>query len=330
MKSKLLICGIALAAFAAQASAADSRVGTAGAQFLRVPVGEAMTATAAAAVAGVEGAEALFWNPAGVSAVDGASATFTHHEYFAEMSQDYLGMSMAVGSDAAVGASVNYFTAGDMLRTTEDETEGIGYFAPYSVAVGLTYSRQMTDRVAVGATAKYINEAIDAVSAQGMGFDVGFRYLTGYHGFRFAIVMKDLGPKMRFKGSGLTDEVEGVPVDRRAEAYEIPASVNLGASFDLISTESALVTVSGAADLQNFAEEVFNLGAEANLLDNYYLRVGYGGVGADDLGYDRGGLTAGAGLYLDLSDAMGIAVDYAYADLGLLDTTDRFSLTVFF
>ncbi|MAE72265.1 MAG: hypothetical protein CME06_17580 [Gemmatimonadetes bacterium] len=330
MKSNLVFCGIALAVFAGDSFAADPRVGTAGAQFLRVPVGASMTATGGAAVASVEGSEALYWNPAGVSAIDGTSATFTHHEYFAGMSQDYFGVSMAVGDEQAIGASVNYFTAGEMLRTTEEATDGIGMFEPYSVAAGLTYSRQMTDRVAVGATLKYINEAIDAVSAQGFGFDVGFRYLTDYHGARFSIVMRDLGPKMEFAGSGLTDDVDGVPVDRKAESYEIPASVNFAASFDLISTDSALLTLSGATDLQNFAEETVSLGAELNLLDNYYLRAGYSGIGASDQGYDSGGLAAGGGIYLDLSGSMGIALDYAYADLGLLDTTDRFSLTVFF
>lgn len=330
MKSNLLICGLALAVAAGSAQAQDDRTGTAGAQFLRIPVGASLTATGGAAVAGVEGAEALYWNPAGVCALEGASATFTHHEYFADMKHDYLGVSMAVGEDAALGASVNYWSAGDLLRTTEDETEGIGTFAPYSMAVGLTYSRQMTNRVAVGLTGKYINESIDAVNAQGVGFDVGFRYLTDYHGFRFGIVMKDLGPQMRFSGSGLTGDDDGVPADIRAQEYEIPASVNFSTSVDAYSSESLLLTLSASADLQNFAEETAALGAELNLIDNYYLRLGYSGIGAEDLDYERGGFAAGGGIYMDLSSSMGIALDYAYSDLGLLDKSDRFSLTVYF
>ena len=329
MKSKLLVCGIALAVVTGDASARDSRVGTAGAQFLRVPVGAAMTATAGAGVAGVEGAEALYWNPAGVCALEGASATFTHHEYFAGMTQDYFGASMSVGDDAALGASVNYFSDGDLLRTTTTETDGIGTFTPYSIAVGLTYSRQVTDRVAAGSTVKHINETIDAVSATGVGVDIGFRYLTDYHGFRFGIVMNNLGPRMKFSGSGLNSNVDGVPTRLEAQEYELPASVNFSGSIDAYSSETMLLTVSAAADLQSFAEERGNVGAELNLLDNYYLRAGYRGIGLSDAGYDMGGFTAGGGLYLDLS-SMGIALDYAYSDLGILDTTDRFSLTVYF
>ena len=73
----LLLCSVTLYA------GGDERIGSAGAQELRIPVGSRMSALGGAGVAEAIGAEALYWNPAGVAFYDGTEVMFTHLEYFA-------------------------------------------------------------------------------------------------------------------------------------------------------------------------------------------------------------------------------------------------------
>jgi hypothetical protein len=141
--------------------------------------------------------------------------------------------------------------------------------------------------------------------------------------------MQNLGPKLQFDGPGLQVDEGDAASQTATESFELPAAVSFSATMDLLSSDSSVLMLSVAEDLPNLSEESFNIGAEYALFDTYYLRGGYQGVGLDS-SYERGGLTLGGGLFRDLSESLGIAVDYAYADLGLLDTTHRYSVALFF
>jgi hypothetical protein len=67
MKLRLLIITMVLLAVGLTSAFAgnDKRVGTAGAQELRIPYGSRGTAMGGAVIANAEGIESMFWNPAG-------------------------------------------------------------------------------------------------------------------------------------------------------------------------------------------------------------------------------------------------------------------------
>ena len=67
MERKVVLVGILVLLMASAAVATTNRIGTAGAQELRIPIGARGTGMAGAVIADVQGAEALFWNPAGVA-----------------------------------------------------------------------------------------------------------------------------------------------------------------------------------------------------------------------------------------------------------------------
>jgi hypothetical protein len=48
--------------------------------------------------------------------------------------------------------------------------------------IGLSWARQFTDRVLFGGTANVVTERIASVSANGVAFDFGVQYLTGWNG----------------------------------------------------------------------------------------------------------------------------------------------------
>ena len=68
----MLLCSAALYA------GGDERIGTSGAQELRIPVGSRMSSLAGAGVADAVGAEAMYWNPAGITNINGFSLAVTN------------------------------------------------------------------------------------------------------------------------------------------------------------------------------------------------------------------------------------------------------------
>ena len=61
------------------------RLGSAGGQELRLPVGSRGTALGGAVVADVTGVESIFWNPAGLAFTTGTEAMFSHQPYLADI-----------------------------------------------------------------------------------------------------------------------------------------------------------------------------------------------------------------------------------------------------
>ncbi|HDS00487.1 MAG TPA: hypothetical protein ENO07_00575, partial [candidate division Zixibacteria bacterium] len=93
----MLLCSAALYA------GGDERIGTSGAQELRIPVGSRMSALAGAGVAEAVGAEALYWNPAGVAYYDGTEVMFTHLQYFADIDVNYFAATTAIEDFGSIG-----------------------------------------------------------------------------------------------------------------------------------------------------------------------------------------------------------------------------------
>jgi len=90
---------------------------------------------------------------------------------------------------------------GDIQVTTEDAPEGTGeIISPTFSVLGVSLARQFTDRVMFGLTTNFVREQVQSVSAGAMSFDFGVEYLTGYHGLRFGMAMKNFGPGLEFKG----------------------------------------------------------------------------------------------------------------------------------
>jgi len=91
MKKLLLLSSALVVLMSAMLLAGNEiKIGTAGAQELRIPVGSRGSALGGAMVANAYGAEALFWNPAGAANQTGTEAMFSHLEYFADMNLEYV------------------------------------------------------------------------------------------------------------------------------------------------------------------------------------------------------------------------------------------------
>ncbi len=209
------------------------RIGTAGAMELRVPVGARQLALGGADIAGATGAEALYWNPAGIAAGEATDLLLTHTEYLSTMQVEYAGLtSHAMGG--TIGASFKALSLGDLIVTTEDSPDGTGEVStPTFTVAQLGSAKQMTDKVRFGGSVSLISEKILQSQATGLCADFGFQYDPLWRGLKFGFAMKNFGPNMRFGGSDFEHSVTldgGVPtvVETQSAAFELPSYVNFG------------------------------------------------------------------------------------------------------
>src|SRR5437870_250601 len=115
--SVIALAVLALAAGSAWAGSPD-RVGTGGAPELRLPVGAHSIALAGSDLGTIAGAEALFYNPAGIAESKfNTEVMSSHTEYIADMKVNYLAVTQSLGNFGYVGVSAKVLSIGDMTVT---------------------------------------------------------------------------------------------------------------------------------------------------------------------------------------------------------------------
>jgi hypothetical protein len=314
----------------------EQRIGTAGAQELRIPVGSRGSALGGSLVANAYGAEALFWNPAGAANQSGTEAMFSHLEYFADMNLEYVGITTAIEGFGTLGASVKVLSIGNILKTTWDDQQGTSgaTFNPTFSVIGLTYARQFTDRVSFGATGYFINERIEQVTARGMAFDFGFTYVPNWRGLKFGVVVKNVGPQMRFTGSGFDITVippgndpntPGKTVRAESESFELPSSIQFGVAWNALqANEMNNLELSGTFQSNNYSQDEFKGGAEYGYNDLFFLRGGFVGSSQNEFTY---GASFGAGLKVHWGESH-VSFDYSWqqVDINVFDDNHYFTV----
>ena len=335
----LLLAGASGVGEEAAWAGSSERLGTVGATELQIGVGPRSNALGGTTVADVTGAEALFWNPAGLAAMKGTQAYFSHLSYIAGMNVNYFAVTTGVGA-GQLGFTVKALDVGDVIVTTEDAPDGTGeVLSPTFSVLGLTYSRQFTDRVRFGATAQFVNEKVLNTSAKGFALDLGIQYDAGYHGLTFGATMKNVGPAMSFSGSDFevnlpVPDTEPGSANRTftvtSAPFEIPSYFQLGAGYDLYNANESRLRLLGAFTSNNFTPDDMRTGAEYSHKDIFALRAGYGRYVSDD---DRDlytGLSFGAGLNVDVGTSR-LQFDYANRMVQeFFDSTHEFSVRMRF
>lgn len=313
----------------------DQKIGTAGAQVLRIPVGSRGTSLSGTTVASTRGVDALYWNPAGAALQSGTEVMFSHLNYFADMNVEYAAVTTAIENFGTLGASVKVLSVGDILRTSFHDAQGDAgeYFNPTLSVIGLTFARQFTDRVSFGFTGAFVNQNIDQASATGVCFDFGFNYNPRWRGLQFGIVVKSLGPNMRFSGPGF--EISQIPDDndpnsaakslsKQSGEFELPSTLQMGAAWDLLNTnELHSLEVNGAFQANSFSNDVFRGGVEYAYNDMFFLRGGYETSDQDDYIF---GASFGAGLSLPVSKSSNLGLDYSWVDNEFFDAHNYFTV----
>ncbi len=314
-----------------------TKVGTTAAQFLKIGVGARAAAMGESFVAVANDASAIFWNPAGLAALEGKEVLLAHTDWIADISFDFGGIAIPteMGTFALYAAALNME---EMERRTELKPEGTGeMFGASDLALGITYAKYFTDRFAFGLGVKYIQQQIWQETAQTFAIDAGIIYHTEVENLRLGMSLTNFGGKMQMDGKDLLIFVDIDPSldgnnDRiisrlNTEKYDIPLAFRIGFAYDVLKTEFQTVSVAVDALSPNDYSEYVNTGFEYGFRDMVFLRGGYKGMGVSD---QEVGFSLGGGVKYAFDQSLKLKLDYAYTDYGRLENTQRISIAVNF
>ena len=310
---------LALPAFVVAESDAD-KAGSVGFKFLNLQY-SARGAALGGLSAQATGAEAIFWNPAGLAEARGIGISASTTQWLVETSYLSAGVVLpfAGGVVGASFVSVNY---GEILKSNWSGSAALGTlsldanqgsYSPSDAAIQLSYGRSLSDKFSVGATAKVITEKIDTETISGFAFDVGTQFNTGYRGIRIGAVITNFGPDIE-------------PVQEGISSISLPMTFSFGIIGQAYGNENmGLVTgvnvVKHADMTQRFAFNAELTVAGLAKIRGSYTVDSFGGDAIDlqaplsvGAGVNMKGVTADLGITVmaDFDVVTRISVGYAF------------------
>ncbi len=329
---------IAIAAGNSLFAGDQNRVGTTSGVQLLIPVGARSIALGGAPLGGVRGAEAIYWNPAGIANTDKSEFLVNHMKYIADINLNYIAVTFNNRTIGAFGFHIKSFDFGDIEQTTEEQPDGTGVtFSPTFIVAGFSYSRLLTDRISAGVTAKMVFESVMQTKANTLAFDIGVQYSFNSK-LRIGVVMKNVGGKMRYDGANLerrfplpsnSQQVDEGPFRGVALRSDIPSTFSFGLSYVLNTNEDNSLMLNGTFSNQSASsDEVFG-GVEYAFKDFFFLRGGYNyqTQGSSEQIF---GASFGAGLKYPLGN-FDFTFDYAFRQLtSYFDSNNIFTIKLAF
>ncbi|NCQ34453.1 UPF0164 family protein [bacterium] len=297
----------------------EENVGTAGGQFLRIPVGARGVALGKAFVAAGTDGSALFWNPAGIMRTPGRVNYFASHvAYTADIDIDYVSVHHR-RQNFGFGLVMGMLRSGDILRTDEYHQEGTGtYFNANQFFLGGTLARAMTDRFSIGGTVKYYQENLDEYQMKSVLADLGILYIVGWKDMRIGFAVRNFGSDL--KPSGTPPVLpDGYQASADFQSFPAPTVGSFGvANTWTLGRDVDLMTSADFNHPSDFKES-FRFGGELGLRRMLFLRTGF------ETSRQEGGFAAGFGLKLERKQFR-IRVDYAFSDMGSFGTIHYISV----
>jgi len=296
------------------------RAGITSFSFLKIGVNPRAAAMGESFIAIADDASSLYWNPAGSVRVKTNELLFAHTLWFADIQHSFGAYLHKLSESDVIGVSAIALTMADMEQTTVIHPTGNGLFVSYrDLAVGLTYSRAMTDQFSFGITGKYVHETLAELTMQTFLIDLGAYYYTGYANSRFAFVLTNFGGTSKPRGSA---EVYGRGTVSSFQEFSPPTLFRLSLAIEPWQTDQHRLTTSLQLNHPNDNAENLAIGSEYAWREMLYLRMGY------KINVEEQRLPSfGIGLQVPITLSV-VAFDYSVSPYGVLGTAHRFSLAV--
>ena len=325
----MIVFGIAICQDPPDPPDAVTKVATSAANWLKIESGVRGIGMGGSQVASGRGLSGAYYNPASITFIDGSEAYFSKSDYLAGITHNTLGYGTQLTPTDYFGLHLFYLDSGDMEVTTVPSPNGTGeFFNVLDISLRLIYGKQLTDRLRIGGSIKYIREQIYTTYMQSFVFDLGSNFNTGINGIILGMSVSNFGPDVQFQGEGLHVEVDPAEdisgfQSKITKKFSVPLIFRLGIQKDLF----------GEGDEENASHLTVSVDA-INPID-YTV---YGGVGFEyswrDMAFIRGGthlfhdtagLSLGGGVKWQI-----ISLDYAYVNYGILEETHQFGISLEF
>ncbi len=315
-----------------------SKRGTTAAAFLEIGVGARALGMGGAFTAIANDPSTMFWNVAGIAKMQQNGVIFNHSEWIADTRFDYMAGVLQMGQYGALGVSVTTLGMNEMDVTTVDMPEGTGQtFTAGDYAISIGYAINLSEEFAIGFNPKYIHQYIWEMSATGFAIDVGVHYKTPFKNLQLGFALTNFGSKMQMTGDNArvlydfdpnsTGNNDRITALLETSKWALPLNFTIGLAYQLVQTSQHSATISFDAQHPNNDYESVNIGAEYQFYNRLAVRAGYRNLFLDG---NEETFTLGMGLNYPILGNIMLHFDFAYADFGLLENVQKYSIGIDF
>ena len=305
---------------------AVTKVGTSAANWLKIDSGVRGIGMGGSQVASGRGLSGAYYNPASIAFIEKSEVYYSKSNYLAGITHNTLGYGTKLTPTDYFAIHLFYLDSGEMEVTTSPSPDGIEeYFNVMDLSLRLMYGKQLTDRLRIGASIKYIREEIYTTQMQSFVFDLGSNFNTGVLGIKLGMSVSNFGPDVRFSGPGLdvivpdTTDISG-RLAKITQKFSVPLVFRVGVEKDLLNEDGDdhfIVTIDGINPIDYTVYG--GVGFEYSWQNIAFIR------GGTRLYHDTAGISLGGGLKWSM-----FAVDYAYVNYGILEETHQFGISLNF
>jgi hypothetical protein len=310
--------------------------------FLSV-VSDARAAAMADAVTSRQiGSSALFFNPAGMSAMEGLfDFTASNNQWIADIRHYTVGVAVNPfkGEYGVLGFSVQYVNYGEFIATRVDRDPfsqkgytDVGIFKLNALALGLGYAKKLSDQFSVGGQVRWARQDlgdsfVPNETPSRAVFDSTGKTIPSYADSARTASNKltpfvfDFGTQFR---TGFKSLVFGMSVRNFSkdiqyvyEGFQLPLVFTLGVSMDMMDLleklpyDQSLYLSLDASHYRDHPEQL-KIGLEYRIMNMLSLRGGYA------TNNDESGFSYGVGI-----SKFGFAFDYSYTPYGIFQNVQR-------
>jgi hypothetical protein len=296
--------------------------------FLLVSVSPKASAMGEAYSAFGTGADAMFYNPAGMAEMNtNFSAAVNFTQWIADINYYAGAISWKIGNYGVVGINVLSVDYGTILGTSLDLQKGyvdngaLSNVGAYSF--GLSYAKEISNTFMVGGNIRYVgqdlgvNNFVDGTSstndATKLTFDIGVKYYTLFKDFRFGMAIRNFSSD----------------ITRELDPEQLPLTFTMGGALDLLDFVNEKhdkgTSLTFAVDFlhpNNYSERV-DMGLEYRVLGILALRGGY------QTNRDIQSWSAGVGFNASVGGTTW-EVNYSFSKMDIFSNVNRFSLEAAF
>ena len=314
------------------------RFGSTAANFLEIGIGSASGGMGEAYVAVANDMSAIYWNPAGLSSLQGIGFQFMIQPWVVDINTIFVAGAVTVPRIGTFGLGLTQAGYGEMDVTTLEYQDGTGEkFTANDMVFSFSYSRRIVSWFAFGANIKMIQSNIWHASAKAFALDLGVLVNTHFFsvtkekadGMVIGMSISNYGTRMKYDGIDLyqpidISEYEGgnygdVAGQFRTQEWELPLLFRIGIAVKPIVSNFSTLTLAIDANHPNNNSESINIGFAYKIrFPGNGAIIFRGGQKALYMDNPQFGPTGGLGLEWNFLNNRKITVDYAYKTMGIL------------
>lgn len=349
IKLKTLVVVLLLVGAGEIAAQQPYRRGTTAANFLEIGYGSRGNAMGDAVVASSEDLESCYWNPAGLALMRKNEVLFSMQPWIIDINTSFAAVGLVFPQLGTFALSINQMNYGKEKVTTLNMQDGTGEnYSAGEFSFQVSYARRLAQWFAFGGSAKYVNSTIWHSTANALALDLGALVNTRFFsptgerddGLAIGMSIANYGTRMQYDGLDLLQPIDPNPniqgnyayVDGqyRMQSWELPLIFRIGVAAHPIVTPNHRLTFEVDALHPNNNSESINVGSQYKYtlpsFGSFYLRAGYKGLLMDRSEY---GMSYGFGFTTRLA-RLGLRIDYALRNIGLLGTVHAYTVAMAF